>query len=62
LPEFLTEWPVLRGSDAIDTFASHYKQQAGIVRRALVDRTAVASEGIAGIDAFHRQLKKALGQ
>lgn len=62
LPEFLTEWPVLRGENAIDTFARYYKQQVAIVKRAFVDKTSLASEGIAGIDAFHRQLKTALGQ
>jgi hypothetical protein len=62
LPEFLTEWPVLRGESAIDKFASFYKQQAPVVRRSLVEKFASASEGIAGVDEFHRQLKAALGQ
>jgi hypothetical protein len=62
LPEFLTEWPVLRGEKAIDTFAYYYKQQASVVKRSLVDKFAALSEGVAGVDAFHRQLKAALGQ
>jgi hypothetical protein len=62
LPEFLTEWPVLRGENAIDTFAAYYKKQAPIVKRSLIEKFAAASEGIAGVDAFHGQLKAALGQ
>jgi hypothetical protein len=62
LPPFLTEWPVLRGETAIDTFARYYKQQSGTVRRTLAEKSAHASEGVADVDAFHRQLKVALGQ
>jgi TIR domain len=62
LPQFLTEWPVLRGDTAIDTFASYYKQQAGIVKRTLVEKSGQPSDGIAGVNAFHKQLKAALGQ
>jgi hypothetical protein len=62
LPEFLTEWPVLRGEGAIDKFASFYKQQVPAVKRLLLEKFATASEGIASVDTFHRQLKAALGQ
>jgi hypothetical protein len=62
LPEYLTEWPVLRGDNAIDVFAKYYKQQASIVQRSLVEKRASVSEGITGVDTFHRQLKAALGQ
>lgn len=62
LPEFLTEWPVVRGDKAIDIFAAMYQQQAGSIKRALIDNTARALEGIAGVEAFHRQLKASLGQ
>lgn len=62
LPEFLTEWPVLRGNGAIDTFASIYNKQAPIVKRSFIENFSAASEGIAGVAAFHRQLKDALGQ
>ena len=62
LPEYLTEWPVLRGEGAIDTFAEYYKKGAQLVKRAFLEERAKASEGIAGIDDFHRQLKAALGQ
>jgi hypothetical protein len=62
LPEFLKEWPVLRGEGAIDTFAKYYKQQNDVVKRAFVEGRAPASEGTAGVDTFHRQLKAALGQ
>lgn len=62
LPQFLTEWPVLRGDTAVDTFAKYYKQQASLAKRSLVEKTASASEGVASVDSFHRQLKNALGQ
>lgn len=62
LPEYLTEWPVLRGESAVDTFAKHYKQQAQIAKRSLVENTASANEGIVSVDSFHRNLKSALGQ
>jgi hypothetical protein len=62
LPEYLSEWPVLRGEGAIDTFARYYKQQTGIVKEAFLDRRATTTQGVAGIEAFHRQLKVALGQ
>jgi hypothetical protein len=62
LPEYLTEWPVLRGESAVDTFAQYYKRGAPVVKKALLEHRAVASEGIAGIGEFHRGLKAALGQ
>lgn len=64
LPEYLTEWPVLRGNNAIDLFAAAYKRQVVMVKRAFVDRTfsATAAEGIASINAFHQNLKIALEQ
>lgn len=62
LPEYLTEWPVLRGEIAVDTFAEYYKKGAQRVKRAFLEERATASEGIAGIEDFHRQLKPALGQ
>jgi hypothetical protein len=64
LPEFLTEWPVLRGERAVDTFAEHYKKRSGQVKRAVTEgRTAAATAaGLAEVNEFHRQLKAALGQ
>ena len=62
LPEFLTEWPVLRGESAVDTFAGHYKRQAETVKRTLVENKGLASEGVASISKFHRELKAALRQ
>jgi hypothetical protein len=62
LPEYLTEWPVLRGDSAVDTFADYYKRGAHRVKTAFLEHRAVASDGIAGIEDFHRKLKFALGQ
>lgn len=62
LPEYLTEWPVLRGNSAIDTFADFYKTKMGLVKRAFTEGRTAASVGYADVDAVHRQLKAALGQ
>jgi hypothetical protein len=60
LPEYLTEWPVLRGDNAIDTFATLYTQKIGLVKRAFTEgRTASAASEV---DSFHRQLRAALRQ
>lgn len=62
LPEYLNEWPVLRGDNAIDTFAKYYKIGSGIVKRAFVEHTLNASQGLSSIEAFYRNLKTELGQ
>ena len=62
LPEFLREWPVLYGVSAVDTFAEHYKRQAVTLRRTLVERQRLASEGVTNVARFHRDLKAALHQ
>ena len=62
LPEFLTEWPVLRGESAVDTFAGQYKRQAATVKRTLVEKKGLAADGVASISTFHRELKAALQQ
>ena len=62
LPEYLTDWPVLRGDNAIDAFATYYKQQSEMVKRAFIENRATASSGQVSVEAFHRQLKAALGQ
>src|SRR4026209_1473879 len=45
-----------------DRLAQYYKQQATIVKRSLVEKYAAASEGIAGVEDFHRQPNAALRQ
>lgn len=62
LPQYLTEWPVLRGDNAVDTFATYYKKQVQVAKRSLVEKYASASEAASTVDTFHRQLKTALGQ
>ena len=62
LPEYLREWPVLRGESAIDAFATHYKRQALTVRRTLVEKRGLESDGIAAVSQFHRELKAELQQ
>src|SRR5262249_51630867 len=36
LPEFLKEWPVLRGESAVDTFADYYKRGVQRVKTAFL--------------------------
>ena len=60
LPEFLTEWPVLRGESAVDTFAEHYKRQVVNLRRNLVEHQGSVSERMTRVSMFHRELKAAL--
>ena len=62
LPEFLTEWPVLRGERAIDKFAAHYKRQVGTVRDSLIEKRRSAEDGIRAVNTFHSELKVALRQ
>ncbi len=62
LPEFLTEWPVLRGNSAIDTFADLYKKKMDLVKRAFSEGRTSGSTGLVEVETFHRQLKAALGQ
>ena len=60
LPDYLKEWPVLRGEAAIDIFAVHYKRQVQTVRRTLVDRVGPASQGVTAVSRFHSDLRAAL--
>jgi hypothetical protein len=59
LPEYLHEWPVLKGTDAIDTFAKFYKQQKQMIKEAQIYRF---SKSRIPVDSFHNILKSALGQ
>jgi hypothetical protein len=61
LPEFLTEWPVLRGKDAVDTFARIYKEQR-FKAKTMMEKHASAEERMSVADAFHSRMKDALGQ
>jgi TIR domain-containing protein len=62
LPEYLTEWPVLRGDQAIDMFVRYYKQQQTSAQRFLLDQRGASASASSIPDAFHRDLKSALGQ
>lgn len=61
LPEYLKEWPVLRGESAIDTFAKYYKLGAETKRNYSEGRSIITANA-SDVDSFHRQLKTALGQ
>ena len=63
LPEYLREWPVLRGENAVDIFAAHYKGQGSTIRRGTIleDRGA-PSDRFAAVSRFHSELKVALKQ
>lgn len=62
LPEYLTEWPVLRGEEAIDQFANLYKKQQQILNDSIIRKSETASNQFDRVDAFHRTLKANLGQ
>ena len=59
LPEYLHEWPVLTGNDAVDTFAKYYKQQKQMIKEA---QRYSFSKSRVPVDSFHSMLKRALGQ
>lgn len=62
LPKYLTEWPVLRGNAAIDTFAQHYKSGSQRIKQSFLEQRSLPSEGASAVSDFHRQLKASLGQ
>jgi hypothetical protein len=62
LPEYLLEWPRLRGEAAIDTFAALYKRQQALLNEQVIEKRATASQQVSTVDQFHRSLKAALGQ
>lgn len=60
LPEYLTEWPVLKSDRDLDLFATAYhRDKAGKPSR---EKYAMAHRSIATPDDFHRELKASLGQ
>jgi len=62
LPEYLLEWPRLRGNDAVDEFARLYKSQRSTLRESVVEKRAYAAAAMNTVDQFHRTLKARLGQ
>lgn len=62
LPEYLKEWPRLRGDTAIDEFAYYYKLQKRDLNEGVLLKRASANEQVRTVESFHRQLKAALGQ
>lgn len=64
LPEYLDEWPVLRGDSAVDKFAASYHQDASKAK-SLLESFSGKQAGfrpVSSPDEFHRSLKSALGQ
>lgn len=62
LPEYLTEWPVLRGRGAVDRFAAIYKRKREDARRMLLEKAATSGRQERLVESFHTELKQALGQ
>lgn len=62
LPEYLMEWPRLRGERAVDEFAALYKAQQRLLRENVMEKRAASSVQFATVESFHRSLKAALGQ
>lgn len=62
LPEYLLEWPRLRGEQAVDQFAKLYNTQQRALNEKVLQKRAMASEQLSVVDQFHYQLKTILGQ
>lgn len=73
LPEYLWDWPILTGSDAIDRFAALYKAEKPLLERYVAantvnfSNTKMAADSFGTTQAFrpsefHRILKFQLGQ
>jgi hypothetical protein len=62
LPEFLLEWPRLRGDSAVDEFARLYKAQQRLLKERVLEKRAMFSDQLNLVDQFQRQLKALLGQ
>ena len=62
LPEYLLEWPRLRGDAAIDTYARLYKEQRQLLREAVLEKRASIDTQFMRVDQFQSRLKTALGQ
>lgn len=62
LPEYLEEWPILRGEGAIDMFARLYKEQKVVLNERIIRKSVSEADQIATVDSFHRSLKASLGQ
>ena len=62
LPEYLLEWPRLRGDAAVDTFAQLYKAQQRVLKEQVMEKRASASMQVSYVDQFQASLKSALGQ
>jgi len=59
LPEYLKEWPVLRGQSAVDTFACFYKEGKSLLES---QRYYSFSTQVQSIDEIHYRMKSELGQ
>ena len=62
LPEYLMEWPRLRGNAAVDTFARLYKLQQRELVEKMLEKRANASGQLLSATNFEQQLKRQLGQ
>ncbi|ABC76784.1 toll/interleukin-1 receptor domain-containing protein [Syntrophus aciditrophicus] len=62
LPEYLLEWPRLRGEAAVDTFARLYKEQNRVLTEQVLEKRASAPMQASYVDRFQASLKNALGQ
>jgi hypothetical protein len=62
LPEYLLEWPRLRGDAAVDTFAQLYKQQRQVLSDQVLEKRASVSKQVEYVQDFQSRLMAALGQ
>ena len=62
LPDFLLEWPRLRGESAVDEFAKLYNAQVRSLTAQVVEKHAMLADQLDAVERFHRDLKARLGQ
>jgi len=62
LPEYLLEWPRLRGDAAVDKFAELYKAQQRYLTERVIKKQASFSAQVSDVEQFQINLKRALGQ
>lgn len=62
LPEYLHEWPRLRGDTAVDTFARLYKEHQRVLKEQVMEKRASVLMQVNYVDQFQASLKTALGQ
>jgi hypothetical protein len=62
LPEYLLEWPRLRGAQAVDVYANLYKRQRQVLTEQVLEGRGAFDAQTRMVEGFHRDLKGLLNQ